>query len=68
MFLSQEQLVRDMFGVVGDSRCLGRQLVDSLVRVGDKRLDGLAKLRDKNCSRARIIVCWRAVRIEELGG
>jgi hypothetical protein len=24
-------------------------------------------LRDKNRSRARIVVCWRAIRVEELG-
>ena len=42
-----------------------RQLV--LVREGDTGPTGLAELRDKNCSRARIKACWRAVRSEELG-
>jgi len=59
-----------MTGVVGDSRCLRRELVDSnsLMDAHDTGLNGLAKLRDKNRSGARIEVCWRAIRVEKLGG
>jgi len=57
-----------MSGMVGDSRYLERMSAGSLAREGDTGLIGLAELRDKNCSRARIIACWCAVRAEELGG
>jgi hypothetical protein len=56
-----------MSGMVGDSRYLERMSAGSLVREGDTELIGLAELRDKNCSRARIIARWCAVWVKELG-